>query len=100
MSSLGQSRRHSLFESLTNVVVGFGISTAANMIVLPWFGFAVDLKGATGIGGVLTIVSIARSYALRRFYNWFHLKSQHRTLAHAERNIHSITPIRRASRSK
>ncbi len=32
---IGQSRRHSLFESITNVVVGFAISTVANMIVLP-----------------------------------------------------------------
>lgn len=84
---LGQSKRHSLFESLTNVVVGFSISTVANMIVLPWFGYNVDLKGATSIGGVLTIVSIVRSYCLRRFYNWYHIKQHQRDLRHVEHRI-------------
>ncbi len=71
---IGQSRRHSLFESITNVVVGFAISTVANMIVLPWFGLQPSWASASGIGGVLTIVSIIRSYCLRRLYNWIHLK--------------------------
>lgn len=71
----GQSRRHSLFESITNIVVGFGISTGANMIVLPWFGHTPNWSEAAGIGGVLTIVSIIRSYVLRRIYNQIYIKT-------------------------
>ena len=70
----GQSKKHSLFESITNVIVGFGISTVANMIVLPWFGQHPSWGDAAGIGGVLTVVSIIRSYLLRRIYNQIYLK--------------------------
>ncbi len=72
--SLGQSKRHSLFESISNVIVGFIISVAANWIVLPWFGYAVSIKDSAGIGLVLTVVSVIRSYLLRRLYNQIYLK--------------------------
>lgn len=74
---IGQSKRHSIFESISNVVVGFIISVAANWIVLPWFGYNVTVKDSAGIGLVLTVVSVARSYALRRVYNWIYLKGFH-----------------------
>lgn len=71
---IGQSRRHSVFESIANVLVGFGIAAAANFVVMPWFGYNVTVHDSMGIGGVLTVVSIVRSYALRRFFNWFHIR--------------------------
>lgn len=74
----GQSRRHSLFESLVNVFVGFGIATIANFVILPWFGHNVSFGDSAGIGLLMTVVSIARSYALRRFFNWIYLKESHR----------------------
>lgn len=83
----GQSRRHSLFESIANVIVGFGISTVANWIVMPWFGHQVSWGDSAGIGLVLTVVSIIRSYCLRRFYNWYHVRTvlnNLRRAAHAE----------------
>lgn len=70
----GQSRKHSILESIVNVLVGFGIATAANFIVMPWFGYNVTLHDSLGIGGILTVISIARSYCLRRVFNWLHLK--------------------------
>lgn len=72
---IGQSRRHSLFESISNVIVGFGISTGANWIVLPWFGYNVSVRDSAGIGLVLTVVSVVRSYILRRIYNQIYLKT-------------------------
>ena len=70
----GQSRRHSLFESISNVVVGFCISVGANWVVLPLFGYAVNLRDSAGIGLILTVVSVIRSYTLRRVYNWIYLR--------------------------
>ncbi len=72
--AFGQSRKHSLFESITNVVVGFSISVLANWIVMPWFGLSTTWAQASGIGAVLTVVSIVRSYWLRRLYNWIHVR--------------------------
>lgn len=64
-----QSKRQSLIEAATNTAVGFMISLAATFVIFPLVGVA-----STGGKNVLitlffTAVSIARSYALRRFFN-------------------------------
>lgn len=65
----GQKKSHSFAESLFNVIVGFAVSYAANLIVLPWFGFKVSSQAAFGIGIIFTVISIVRSYILRRIFN-------------------------------
>jgi len=64
-----QSRLGSLIEALANVVIGFAINWSANMLILPLFGFHVSGSQAFGIGVLFTVISIARSYALRRWFN-------------------------------
>jgi hypothetical protein len=64
-----QSRLGSLIEALANVVIGFGINWCANLLILPLFGFNVTGSQAFGIGVFFTVISIARSYALRRWFN-------------------------------
>lgn len=66
---MNQSRLGSLIEALVNIVIGFGINLGANMIVLPWFGFNVSAGQAFGIGVVFTVISLVRSYAIRRYFN-------------------------------
>lgn len=65
----GQKKSHSLIEAIFNTVLGFGISMAANLIVLPCFGFKVSVHDAFNIGVIFTIISIIRSYVLRRLFN-------------------------------
>lgn len=65
----GQKKSHSFAEAIFNVVIGFFISMAANMIVLPWFGFKVSIRSAFWIGIIFTVISIVRSYILRRLFN-------------------------------
>ena len=64
-----QSRKHSAFEAVANVAIGYAVSVAANIVVLPAFGYAVSAADAAGIGLVFTIVSLMRSYMLRRAFN-------------------------------
>ena len=64
-----QSRRWSAIESATGVVVGCGINFAANLVVLPWFGFHPSVGDALGIGLVFTAIALVRNYAIRRFFN-------------------------------
>jgi hypothetical protein len=64
-----QTRLGSLIEALANVVIGFGINWTANLMILPLFGFNVTGGQAFGIGIFFTVISIARSYALRRWFN-------------------------------
>lgn len=66
----GQTRFGSMIESTVNIVVGFIISIAANLLILPLFGFKCDMHQAMGIGALFTIVSFVRSYCLRRLFNW------------------------------
>ena len=61
-----QSRLMSLVESLANVLVGYGVAVATQMVVFPLFGLAVTVTENLPIGLIFTAVSIVRSYALRR----------------------------------
>ena len=61
-----QSRMMSLVESLANVLVGYGVAVATQMAVFPLFGMVVTVAENLLIGLIFTVVSIVRSYALRR----------------------------------
>lgn len=63
-----QSRIMSLVESLTNVVVGYGIAVATQILVFPLFGLSTSLVENMAMGAIFTVVSIARSYTLRRIF--------------------------------
>ena len=64
-----QTRLGSLIESLANIAIGFGINWAANLLILPLFGFNVTGRQAFGIGVIFTAISLLRSYALRRWFD-------------------------------
>lgn len=64
-----QSRVGSAIEATANVAVGYGVNFCANLLVLPLFGFSPSLSEAAGIGVVFTVISLVRSYALRRAFN-------------------------------
>lgn len=63
-----QTKRASLAESLLNVAIGYGIALASQIIVFPWFGINVSLSANIGIGAVFTVISIARSFVVRRLF--------------------------------
>ena len=64
-----QSRLSSFIESIVNVAIGWSINLAANLVVLPAFGYPVTVRDAVGIGVVFTVISVARSYCVRRYFN-------------------------------
>ncbi len=66
-----QSKRDSLLEALQNVLVGLGISMTANAFVFPLvLGVEVKFLDNLMIGAIMTVVSISRSYGLRRWNNY------------------------------
>ena len=65
---MSQSRRLSLIEAVTNVTVGYGLAVATQIVIFPWFGLVVSLDDNLAIGAVFVIVSLLRSYALRRLF--------------------------------
>ena len=73
--SRGQSKKHSLLESIVNVAIGYGIAILSQIAIFPLFGIHIPLRDNLLIGVIFTIVSIVRSYALRRAFNWWHIRS-------------------------
>ena len=63
-----QSRRISLVEAITNVAVGYGVAVTTQVLVFPVFGLQASLGDNLPIGGIFTVVSIARSFVLRRLF--------------------------------
>lgn len=63
-----QTRRRSLIEAITNVVVGYALAVITQVMVFPWFGMQVSLGDNFAIGGVFVGISLVRSYALRRLF--------------------------------
>jgi len=64
-----QSKRNSAFEAVTNVAIGYLVSVLANVLILPLFGYNVTIGDSFAIGLAFTLVSLARSYVLRRVFN-------------------------------
>lgn len=59
----------SFVEALANVALGYGVALAAQMVIFPAFGLVVTLGEHLAIGAAFTVVSIARSYLVRRLFN-------------------------------
>ena len=64
-----QSKRESMIETLTNVGIGWFVSFIANMLVLPLFGYNINLTDGVLISIIFTIISIVRGYVVRRWFN-------------------------------
>jgi hypothetical protein len=67
----GQSRRQSIIEAWVNIVIGFAINFAANIVLIPLMtgGHGVTLASNFWGGWVFTAISILRQYAIRRWFN-------------------------------
>jgi hypothetical protein len=71
-----QTVKGSLIEAWTNIVVGFTISFVANMLIFPLFGWATfDTKTNLTLGFIYTVISLVRSFVLRRIFT--RIRSHH-----------------------
>jgi len=64
-----QTRLGSFIEALVNVLIGYWIAVFTQHLIFPLFGYYVSFHDNLLIGLVFTVISIARSYVLRRFFN-------------------------------
>jgi len=65
----------SMIEAVINVLVGYAVAVLAQVIVLPWI-LGVEIAFTTNllIGAIFTVISLVRSYILRRLFTgmkWF-----------------------------
>ncbi|WP_375571272.1 hypothetical protein ABWH93_01310 [Seohaeicola saemankumensis] len=63
-----QSRLMSLVEAVANVIVGYGVAVVTQILIFPIFGLQTTLGQNLAMGGIFTIVSLFRSFALRRLF--------------------------------
>lgn len=74
-----QTRKHSLVESLLNTASGFLLSCIVwEVIVKPVWHIQTTHAENLQITAVFTVVSIARSYAWRRFFNLHSTKNKNK----------------------
>ena len=67
-----QTKKQSFIEAFTNVIVGYVVAILSQIVVFPFFDIVVTFSENLLLGLYFTVVSLARSYGLRRFYNWRH----------------------------
>ena len=79
-----QSRAMSLVESIANVAVGYGVAVVTQILIFPVFGLHTTLAQNLQMGAVFTVVSIARSFALRRLFEAIRVASENRCPRQAE----------------
>lgn len=65
----GQTKRHSLAEAILNVIIGYVVALMAQLAIFPLVGINVSLSTNLTIGAWFTVISIARSYLVRRMFN-------------------------------
>lgn len=65
---MNQSRRHSVIESCANVAIGYFVALASQLIIFPLFGMNPTFRENLLIGLYFTVISIIRSYLLRRWF--------------------------------
>ena len=70
-----QSRSHSLIEAVANTISGFALSMLAVQFVFPMFGVRMDIGQNFAATAIMTIVSLARSYVIRRVFVRVHGRS-------------------------
>ena len=64
-----QSRLDSFIEACINTFIGFIIATCANIIIFPIVGITASTSQALLVGALMTAISVARSYFIRRVAN-------------------------------
>ena len=69
--AMGQSRRASMWEAVTNIAVGFVVSMVLQAVVLPAYGHHITLSQNFQITVIFTVASLLRSYGVRRVFNHF-----------------------------
>lgn len=66
---MNQTRLGSLIEAVFNTGIGLVINLTAQRLVFPLFGFDPPFATNLSIAAIFTVISITRSYVVRRWFN-------------------------------
>ena len=66
---MSQTKLESRLESAVNILIGYFVALISQLIIFPLVGIDVPLSTNLIIGFWFTVVSLARSYVIRRWFN-------------------------------
>ena len=72
----GQTKKHSVAEAVINVLVGMVTSLLVQVVIFPLFNIRMSAADNINLCLIFTVVSVIRSYLLRRFFNWLMLNER------------------------
>lgn len=67
-----QTKTQSLIEATVNSVSGYLLAVLTQFLLFPFFGIHIPLGQNFVLAFIFTIISIARSYVVRRLFNRWH----------------------------
>jgi len=89
-----QTKKGSMIEAMINVLIGYGVAVTSQIIVFPLLDMEVALSKNLLIGVIFTVISLVRSYVLRRIFTRFRffrtkdiqpiLRREHESIRHRE----------------
>ncbi len=68
---MSQSRLGSFIEACANIAVGMGVALASQLVIFPLYDIHLPFSQNIEITAWFTLVSLVRSYCLRRWFNNF-----------------------------
>lgn len=77
---LGQSKVESAIEVVVGTTIGFIVAFTANLVILPIFNFHPTVGENVILTIFFTVVSLIRSYYVRRLFNWWHTSKLRREM--------------------
>ena len=66
---MNQTKLQSLIEAIFNTAIGFIIGILSQMLIFPLLGMTVSFQTNLWIGFWFTIISVIRTYVVRRWFN-------------------------------
>ena len=64
-----QTKYQSLIESFINILIGYLTALLSQLLIFPLFNIYVTFQDNLLIGLYFTIISLIRSYLVRRYFN-------------------------------
>ena len=74
MKEKGQKRLTSLTETIINLSVGYLLAVFVQILIFPLWGIEVSIAANFHLAAIFAVISLVRTYLVRRFFNWIHMK--------------------------
>lgn len=65
-----QSKKHSFLEACMNTLIGFAVALIAQRVLFPLYGIHNSYNTDLQLVGWFTVISIVRSYYVRRLWDY------------------------------